>query len=67
MLRFLQDLTGVPVLGIDLDDPETMWVLNLDTLGVTEEEIGTRRTLEFPSLVQICQADADRDQTKATT
>ena len=42
MLRFLQDLTGVPVLEIDLDDPETMCLFSsLDTLGVTEEEIGT--------------------------
>ncbi len=42
MLRFLQDLTGVAVLDIALDDQKTMSIFSsLEHLGVTEEDIGT--------------------------
>ena len=42
MLRFLEDLTGVPVLEIALDDEKTMSIFSsLKHLGVQEEEIGT--------------------------
>lgn len=42
MLRNLQDLTGVSVQEIPLDEPETMAIFSgLASLGVTEEEIGT--------------------------
>ena len=42
MLRFLQDLTGVAVLDIPLDDEKTMSIFSsLEHLGVREEEIGT--------------------------
>jgi DNA polymerase-3 subunit alpha (Gram-positive type) len=42
MLRFLQDLTGVSVLDIPLDDPKTMSIFSsLESLGVQEEEVGT--------------------------
>ena len=42
MLRFLQDITGVSVLDIPLDDEKTMSLFSsLDSLGVTEEQIGT--------------------------
>ncbi len=42
MLRFLQDLTGVTVQDIPLDDEKTMSIFSsLESLGVSEEEIGT--------------------------
>lgn len=42
MLRFLEDLTGVPVLEIALDDEKTMSIFSsLEHLGVREEQIGT--------------------------
>jgi DNA polymerase-3 subunit alpha (Gram-positive type) len=42
MLRFLQDLTGVKVTEIPLDDEKTMSIFSsLESLGVSEEEIGT--------------------------
>ena len=42
MLRFLQDLTGVSVQDIPLDDPKTMSIFSsLESLGVREEEVGT--------------------------
>ncbi len=42
MLRFLQDLTDVPVLEIELDEPQTMALFSgLDSLGLEEEQIGT--------------------------
>ncbi|NMB20506.1 MAG: PolC-type DNA polymerase III [Firmicutes bacterium] len=42
MLRFLQDLTGVSVQDIPLDDPDTMAIFSsLESLGVREEDIGT--------------------------
>ncbi len=41
-LRMLQDLTGVDVRGIPLDDPDTLAIFSkTDTLGVTAEDIGT--------------------------
>ena len=42
MLRMLEDLTGVNVQEIPLDDPATMSLFSsLEALGVTEEQIGT--------------------------
>lgn len=42
MLRMLEDLTGVKVSEIPLDDEKTMSIFSsLDSLGVTEEQIGT--------------------------
>jgi DNA polymerase-3 subunit alpha (Gram-positive type) len=42
MLRFLQDITGVSVLEIPLDDEKTMSLFSsLDSLGLREEQIGT--------------------------
>ncbi len=42
MLKYLEDQTGVSVLGIPLDDSDTMAIFSsLDSLGVTEEQIGT--------------------------
>ncbi|MCK9524793.1 MAG: PolC-type DNA polymerase III [Limnochordia bacterium] len=42
MLRFLQDLTGVSVLDIPLNDQATMSIFSsLESLGVTEEAVGT--------------------------
>ncbi len=42
MLRMLEDITGIPVRDIALDDKETMKIFSsLDSLGVTEEQIGT--------------------------
>lgn len=42
MLRFLEDLTGIKVLDIALDDKKTMSIFSsLEHLGVTEEQIGT--------------------------
>lgn len=42
MLRVLEDLTGVPVLKIALDDEKTMSIFSsLEHLGVREEQIGT--------------------------
>lgn len=42
MLRVLQDLTDVPVLEIELDEPQTMALFSgLDSLGIEEEQIGT--------------------------
>ncbi|NMB02669.1 MAG: PolC-type DNA polymerase III [Firmicutes bacterium] len=42
MLRMLEDMTGVSVLEIPLDDEKTMSLFSsLDSLGVTEEQIGT--------------------------
>ena len=42
MLRFLQDLTGVKVTEIPLDDEKTMSIFSsLESLGVSEEEVGT--------------------------
>lgn len=42
MLRALEDLTGVQVLEIALDDVETMSLFSsLESLGISEEEIGT--------------------------
>lgn len=42
MLRFLEDLTGVPILDIALDDEKTMSLFSsLENLGVSEEQIGT--------------------------
>lgn len=42
MLRMLEDITGVSVLDIPLDDEKTMSLFSsLDSLGVTEEQIGT--------------------------
>ena len=42
MLRMLEDLTGVNVQEIPLDDPATMSLFSsLEALGVTEQQIGT--------------------------
>lgn len=42
MLRFLEDITGISVLEIALDDEETMSLFSsLDSLGISEEQIGT--------------------------
>ncbi|NLJ75546.1 MAG: PolC-type DNA polymerase III [Firmicutes bacterium] len=42
MLRMLEDLTGVSVVDIPLDDPETMAIFSgLEPLELTEEQIGT--------------------------
>ncbi|HHT42828.1 MAG TPA: PolC-type DNA polymerase III [Firmicutes bacterium] len=42
MLRMLEDLTGVSVLDIPLNDPATMAIFSsTDSLGVTPEQIGT--------------------------
>ncbi|MFP4017402.1 MAG: PolC-type DNA polymerase III, partial [Halanaerobiales bacterium] len=41
-IRMLQDLTGVSPFDIPLDDPDTMAIFSsTETLGVTEDEIGT--------------------------
>lgn len=52
ILRMLQDLTGVDVRKIPLDDPDTMAIFSgLDTLGVTpadvDGEVGTLGVPEF--------------------
>ncbi|HOB39917.1 MAG: PolC-type DNA polymerase III [Limnochordia bacterium] len=42
MLRMLEDLTGVPVLEIPLNDPKTMSIFSsTESLGVTPDQIGT--------------------------
>lgn len=42
MLRMLADITQIDVLGIPLDDRKTMRIFSaLDSLGVSEEQIGT--------------------------
>lgn len=42
MLRMLQDLTGVDVLAIPLNDPETMAIFSsTESLGITPEQLGT--------------------------
>lgn len=42
VLRMLEDVTKVPILDVPLDDEDTMKIFSsLETLGVTEEQIGT--------------------------
>ncbi|NLY30104.1 MAG: PolC-type DNA polymerase III [Firmicutes bacterium] len=42
MLRMLEDMTGVPVLDIPLDDPATMSIFSsVEALGISAEDLGT--------------------------
>ncbi|NLY51446.1 MAG: PolC-type DNA polymerase III [Firmicutes bacterium] len=42
MLRMLEDMTGVPVLDIPLDDPATMSIFSsVEALGISPDDLGT--------------------------